>query len=96
MILGWRFFFYANERNEPIHIHYRKGDAEAKYWLEVAGFQVVEAHAYNLSPTDKTPRNPPSVRRAMFIDSTVESVRPPPGGPCIYSSVKNSNRYLGS
>jgi hypothetical protein len=49
-----------------------------------------------LSPTDKTPRNPPSVRRAMFIDSTVESVRPPPGGPCIYSSVKNSNRYLGS
>lgn len=40
MIPGWRFFFYANERNEPIHIHCRKGDAEAKYWLEVAGFQV--------------------------------------------------------
>lgn len=54
MILGWRFFFYANERNEPIHIHCRKGDAEAKYWLEVAGFQVVEAHAYNMSPADKT------------------------------------------
>ena len=21
VILGWRFLFYANERNEPIHIH---------------------------------------------------------------------------
>ncbi|WP_337287832.1 DUF4160 domain-containing protein [Candidatus Methylomirabilis sp.] len=27
MILGWRFFFYANERNKPIHVHCRKGDA---------------------------------------------------------------------
>jgi len=33
MILGWRFFFYANERNEPIHIHCRKGSAEAKFGL---------------------------------------------------------------
>lgn len=45
MILGWRFFFYANERNEPIHVHCRNGDAEAKYWLDVAGFQAIEAHA---------------------------------------------------
>ena len=21
-IFGWRFFFYANERNEPIYIHF--------------------------------------------------------------------------
>ena len=52
---------YANERNEPIHIHCRKGDAEAKYWLEVAGFQVIEAHAYNMSPADKR-----IVRRIIF------------------------------
>jgi hypothetical protein len=53
LILGWRFFFYANERHEPIHVHCRKGDAEAKYWLDVDAFDVVEAHAYNMSPSDR-------------------------------------------
>ena len=61
MILGWRFFFYANEGNEPIHIHCRKGDAEAKYWLDVEGFQTMEAHAYNMSQADKR-----IVRRIIF------------------------------
>jgi hypothetical protein len=28
LILGWRLFFYANEGNEPIHVHCRKGDSE--------------------------------------------------------------------
>ncbi|MEI8189111.1 MAG: DUF4160 domain-containing protein, partial [candidate division NC10 bacterium] len=37
VILGWRLFFYANERQEPIHIHCRKGNAEAKYWLDIDG-----------------------------------------------------------
>jgi len=27
-VLGWRLFFYANEGNEPMHIHARKGDAD--------------------------------------------------------------------
>jgi len=53
VIFGWRFFFYANERNEPIHIHCRKGNAEAKYWLDTERFEAIEAHSYNLSPTDK-------------------------------------------
>jgi len=53
LILGWRFFFYANERDEPIHVHCRKGDAEAKYWLDVQTFEAVEAFGYNLSPADK-------------------------------------------
>ena len=53
MILGWRFFFYANEGNEPIHIHCRKGDAEAKYWLDPEEFEVIEAYAYNMKSVDK-------------------------------------------
>ena len=53
MILGWRFHFYANERNEPVHVHCQKGDAEAKYWMDVEGFEAIEAHAYNMSPADK-------------------------------------------
>jgi len=61
VIAGWRFFFYANEGNEPIHIHCRKGDAEAKYWLDPDGFEIIEAHAYNMSPADKR-----TARRLIF------------------------------
>jgi hypothetical protein len=53
LILGWRFFFYANERNEPTHIHCQKGSAEAKYWLDVQTFEATEAHSYGMSPADK-------------------------------------------
>jgi hypothetical protein len=33
---GYRFFFYSNEGDpqEPLHIHVRRGDAVAKFWLE--------------------------------------------------------------
>jgi hypothetical protein len=30
---GFWFFFYANEGNEPAHIHVRKAEGEAKFWL---------------------------------------------------------------
>ena len=60
-MLGWRFFFYANEGNEPIHVHCRKAGAEAKYWLDVAEFEAIEAHAYNMSRADKR-----TARRIIF------------------------------
>ena len=33
---GYRFFFFSNEGDprEPVHIHVRKGEAIAKYWVE--------------------------------------------------------------
>ena len=31
---GFRFFFYSNENDEPVHVHVEKGDAEGKIWLE--------------------------------------------------------------
>ncbi len=31
---SYRFFFYSNENDEPPHIHVRRDDCEAKYWLE--------------------------------------------------------------
>ena len=52
LIMGWRLFFYANERNEPIHVHCRKGDRECKYWLDRDNFAVEEAFSFNLSPKD--------------------------------------------
>ncbi len=52
VILGWRLFFYANERNEPPHIHCRKGGCECKYWLLAETYEIIEAYSYNLSPRD--------------------------------------------
>ena len=33
---GFRFFFYSNEGNprEPLHVHVRGNDCEAKFWLK--------------------------------------------------------------
>ncbi len=33
-LLGFRFFFYSEEGNEPPHIHVEKGDARGKYWID--------------------------------------------------------------
>jgi Domain of unknown function (DUF4160) len=52
-ILGWRFFFYSNEGNEPIHIHAEKGDMECKFWLDVDELEIKEAFSHNLSPASK-------------------------------------------
>jgi len=52
-IMGWRFFFYANERNEPIHIHCRKAEKECKYWLDIENFDIEVAYSYNMNNKDK-------------------------------------------
>ncbi len=33
---GWRFYFYYNQGDprEPAHVHVRKANGEAKFWLE--------------------------------------------------------------
>lgn len=60
-VKGWRFFFYANERGEPIHVHCRKAEAECKYWLLVDEFDLEEAYAYGLSGRDRR-----EVRQILF------------------------------
>jgi len=37
-IKGYRFFFFSSDRNEPIHIHVKKGKGDAKIWLEPEPF----------------------------------------------------------
>jgi len=32
--LGFVFFFYANEGQEPMHVHVRKAGGFAKFWIE--------------------------------------------------------------
>ncbi|MEO6719191.1 MAG: DUF4160 domain-containing protein [Ferruginibacter sp.] len=34
VVQGFRFFFWSNENDEPIHVHVEKGGAEGKIWLE--------------------------------------------------------------
>lgn len=48
---GYRFFFYSNEGNplEPLHIHVRRGEAVAKFWLEP---DVTLAESYGLSSSE--------------------------------------------
>lgn len=43
---GYRFFFYSNEGDplEPLHIHVRKGEAVAKFWL-VPQVRLAESYA---------------------------------------------------
>ncbi|MEI6634884.1 MAG: DUF4160 domain-containing protein [Chlamydiota bacterium] len=43
---GYRFYFYSNEGDpqEPLHIHVRKAEAVAKFWLEPEP-AVAEAYA---------------------------------------------------
>ncbi len=61
LVAGWRFFFYANEGNEPMHVHAQKGEAECKLWLYPNRFDVEEAFEHNL-----TPRLRREVRRIVF------------------------------
>jgi fructose-1,6-bisphosphatase len=52
-INGWRFFFYSNEKNEPVHIHCSKPDKEIKYWIDIINYDIEEAFSYNIKPSDR-------------------------------------------
>ena len=34
IIDGFRFFFFSNEGNEPIHTHVEKAEKYAKFWMK--------------------------------------------------------------
>jgi len=53
LIDGWRFFFYSNERSEPIHIHCQKAEKECKYWLDRENYDLKEAFTFNMNSKDK-------------------------------------------
>lgn len=45
---GFRFFFYSNEGNprEPLHVHVRSGEGEAKFWLKPE-IMLAESHGFD-------------------------------------------------
>ena len=48
---GYRFFFYSNEGDplEPLHIHVRRGESVAKFWILP---QVSLAESYAMSASE--------------------------------------------
>jgi hypothetical protein len=50
LINGFRFFFYSNENNEPIHIHVTKGAGDGKVWLEP---NITIAYMYGFSSSEE-------------------------------------------
>ena len=52
-LYGYRFFFYTNENNEPMHIHVQKAEMECKYWLDSENFEIKEVFSYNMKVKDK-------------------------------------------
>ena len=48
---GYRLFFYSNEGDpsEPLHVHVRKGESVAKFWLEPS---VSVAEAYGMTSAE--------------------------------------------
>ena len=61
VIFGWRLFFYANEGNEPIHVHCRKGEMDCKYWLNSETYELEEAFSFSLSSKDRR-----EIRKIIF------------------------------
>lgn len=48
LVRGFRFIFYSNENNEPIHVHIAKGGAESRIWLHPI-VEVVYSHGFTKS-----------------------------------------------
>ena len=42
---GYRFYFYSNENDEPVHIHIEKAEGNAKYWLD----PIQEEYSYDFT-----------------------------------------------
>jgi hypothetical protein len=50
-IKGYRFFFFSNDMNEPVHIHVESDDNYAKFWLEPV--QLAKSVGYNAKELSK-------------------------------------------
>ncbi len=50
---GFRFFFYSNENDEPMHVHVEKAEADGKIWLEP---EIKIAYMYNFSTIESRHR----------------------------------------
>lgn len=51
-INGWRLFFFADEGNEPIHIHAEKAEKSCKFFLDVESIDLRKRYSKNMNNKD--------------------------------------------
>jgi hypothetical protein len=49
---GWRFFFFSNEGNEPMHIHVMKAEKYCKYFIDESNVDLKMAHSKKMNNKD--------------------------------------------
>ena len=50
---GWRVYFFANEGQEPIHVHCKKGGAVGKFWLLPVEYQIKTAYVRRMTAQEE-------------------------------------------
>lgn len=58
---GWRVYFFANEKNEPIHVHCRKGDALGKFWILPDAYEIRKAYVRRMTHQEER-----EIRQILF------------------------------
>lgn len=48
---GYRFFFFSNEGNEPVHIHVESGAGYGKFWIHPVS--IAYSSGYNSSELNR-------------------------------------------
>ncbi len=61
LMKGWRLYFFADEGNEPVHVHAEKGDMECKFWIKAEEFEIELAYEYGLTPSERK-----EIRKIIF------------------------------
>jgi len=68
----YRFYFYSNERNEPPHVHVRRDQSFAKFWLQpVALASSKRYQSHELRATRATIEQ----HRNQFLEAWNEHIR---------------------
>ncbi len=49
---GWRISFFANEGNEPIHVHCNKSSSSCKFWILPHIYDIRAEYLYGVTPKD--------------------------------------------
>lgn len=70
LIRGWRVFFFANENNEPMHVHCRKGSAQGKFWILSESYEIHTAYVRWMTHAQER-----EIRRILFehFDEIIEA-----------------------
>jgi hypothetical protein len=58
---GWRVFFFANENNEPMHVHCRKGSATGKFWILPDEYDINTAYVRRMTRQEER-----EIRKILF------------------------------